>query len=305
MEIRDLNYFRAVVSAGGVTNAAGLLHMTPGALSRALRRFEDEIGHQLLKRAGRKLVLTEVGRRLYERSERFLDDHKTLLADLDSAARPSAGMLRIASFEVFNGPFMAHVLTKYMPDADVEILEVLIGEFESAVLERRVDYAITTVPFPQHGVAFRRLGRMEVGVFGRPNAFGGVPFEQLPFVVPANPMRLSGREPTGLDGWPQSRVPRRVKYRVTMLQSGLELVARGMAVFALPPFLVALHNAGVKRSRQLVRYPSPPRLGRIFMDIQLLCRDEDQNDPRTKQLATMFRKALTEVSAMPVPTLRA
>ncbi len=303
MEIRDLNYFRAVVDAGGVTHAAGLLHMSPGALSRALHRFEDEVGHKLLKRSGRSLVLTEVGRRLYERSDRLLDEHKTLLSELDSAARPSPSMLRIASFEVFNGPFMGHLLTNFLPQADVEILEVLVGAIEQAVLERRVDYGITSVPFPDQELFFRRLGRMHSGIYGRPNAFNGVPFEELPFVVPANPMRLSGREPTGIDGWPQARLQRRAKYRVTMLQSGLELVARGMAVFKLPHFVVALHNASAKRAHQLVRYPDPPGIGRMFQDVQLLCRVEHRTDPRTKELATMLRRALTEVSAMPVPDL--
>ena len=83
MEIRDLTYFRAVINAGGVTAAAELLHMSPGALSRALHRFEDDIGHRLLKRSGRKLVMTEIGQRLFERSARLLDEHKALLSDLD------------------------------------------------------------------------------------------------------------------------------------------------------------------------------------------------------------------------------
>lgn len=298
-----MNYFRAVVNSGGVTPAAQLLHMSPGALSRALKRFEDDVGHRLFERVGRKLVPTEVGQRLFERSDRLLEEHKSLLSELDSAARPTEGMLRIASMEVFNGAFMGYLLAEHMPDAEVEILEVLIGQLEDTVRERRVDYAITPIAFPQPGVAFRRLGRIETAVFGRPDVFGRVPFEELPFVVPVNPTRLAGPSPTGLDGWPQSRVPRRVKYRVTLLQTGLELAARGLAMFAIPPFLVALHNAGVPRSRRLVRFPSPPRLGRIFFDVQLICREEDRDAPRTKGLVATLRRALTAASALEVPTL--
>jgi len=303
MEIRDLNYFRAVVSAGGLTKAAGLLHMSPGALSKALRRFEDDVGHKLLQRAGRNLVTTEVGRRLYERSERLLDEHKSLLSDLDSAARPTPRMLRIASFEIFNGAFMAHVLSKYLPDAEVEILEVLVGDIERAVLDRRADYGITTIPFADESLFFRRLGRVTASVYGRPKAFVGVPFEELPFVVPANPMRQTGRERLGIDGWPQTKNPRRTKYRVTMLQSGLELGVRGKAVFQIPDFVAALHNASAPRSRQIVRYPNPPGMRQTAQDVQLLCRVESRDDPQTKKLATVLRKALTEVSAMPTPTL--
>jgi DNA-binding transcriptional LysR family regulator len=302
MEIRDLNYFRAVVGAGGVTNAAGLLHMSPGAVSRAIRRFEEEVGHQLLKRSGRNLVLTEVGRRLYERSDRLLEEHQSLLTELDSAAAPSPGMLRMASLEIYNTHFMGHLLEHYLPDEKVEILEVLIGDIGTAVLERRVDYGITDIPFPNRDLAFRRLGRAEGGLFGRPGVFDGMPFEEIPFVVPANPMRVSGKELTGIDGWPQSRLPRNAVYRVTLLQSGIELAARGKAMFLLPIYVAALHNAAARRSRQLVRYPLPPGLPRMHWETQLVCLAERRNDPRTKQLASVLRRALTEVCAIPVPS---
>lgn len=139
-------YFRTVIDAGGITRAAGVLHMSPGALSKAMHRFEHDIGHGLLKRSGRNLVMTEVGERLYLRSTRLLEEHATLLADLDEVVSTPPTTIRVASFEVFTTSFMANALHQHLPDAEVEILEVLVGQIERAVLDREVDYGLTYVP---------------------------------------------------------------------------------------------------------------------------------------------------------------
>jgi DNA-binding transcriptional LysR family regulator len=300
MEIRGLTYFRTVIDSGGVTRAAGLLHMTPGALSKALKRFEEDVGHKLLKRSGRNLVMTEIGKRLYGRSTRLLEEHDALLADLSSAASPHSTTLRIASFEPFTGSFMAEMLRAHAPDAEVEILELLVGNIERAILEARVDYGLSYVPFPNRDLAYRRVGRLEVAVFGAANAFLDVPFSELPFAVPVNRVQLASGERIGIDGWPSTRFPRNVKYRVVMMQSALELACRGMAVAVVPHFIAALHNATAKRSRRLVRWTNPTGIGRIYRHLHLICRDDERDELRTKELANMVKRTLTAVCAREV-----
>jgi len=301
MEIRDLRYFRTVIDAGGVTRAADVLHMSPGALSKALHRFEEDLGHKLLKRSGRNLVMTEVGERLYRRSTRLLEEHASLLADLDTAVSGPPTNIRIASFEVFTTCFMAHTLQQHLPEAEVEVLEVLVGQIERAVVDRTVDYGLTYVPVPSDQLSFRRIGRLELGVFGLRSAFAGAPFEELPFVVPVNRVQLPSGERMGIDGWPYHRFPRRVKYRVTLMQTAIELACRGMAVLVAPHFVAALHNTTAKRSRQLCRFPNPKGMEKLHQQLHLICRNDDRDEPRTRSLAATLRSSLTEVCSMRVP----
>ena len=50
MEIRRIKGFRTIVEAGGLTKAASLMHVTPGALSKSMRQLEREVGQRLFNR---------------------------------------------------------------------------------------------------------------------------------------------------------------------------------------------------------------------------------------------------------------
>lgn len=59
-----LRVFDAVNRAKGVSRAAQILHVTPGAVSQQIKLLEVGLGVQLFQKSGRKIELTEVGERL-------------------------------------------------------------------------------------------------------------------------------------------------------------------------------------------------------------------------------------------------
>lgn len=61
MELRQLEYFVAVVEEGGFTRAAERVHVAQPGVSAQVRRLERELGHELLDRSGRGVRPTEVG----------------------------------------------------------------------------------------------------------------------------------------------------------------------------------------------------------------------------------------------------
>jgi hypothetical protein len=73
-----------------------------------------------------------------------------------------------------------------------------------------------------------------------------------------------------------------VEFKVTMMESALELCRRAMAVAYLPDFVVQLHNASVRPEFQLVELECPlsksERLQSVFLvqrvndDESLICR---------------------------------
>ncbi|WP_432628214.1 LysR family transcriptional regulator [Brotaphodocola sp.] len=72
MEIKQLEYFRAIVDAGTISGAARQLHMTQPPLSYQMKILEEELKVSLFLRGTKKITLTEAGKTLYEQAEKIL-----------------------------------------------------------------------------------------------------------------------------------------------------------------------------------------------------------------------------------------
>jgi LysR family transcriptional regulator for metE and metH len=79
LDIRDLDVVLALASAGTTTKAAGRLHLTQSAVSRALAVAESKVGTRLFERTRDGLAPTAAGRRLVEGATPILAQ----LADLE------------------------------------------------------------------------------------------------------------------------------------------------------------------------------------------------------------------------------
>ena len=72
MEIKQLEYFRAIVEAGTISGAARTLHMTQPPLSYQMKMLEEELQVQLFVRGTKRIALTEAGEALYIRAGSLL-----------------------------------------------------------------------------------------------------------------------------------------------------------------------------------------------------------------------------------------
>ena len=72
LDVTTLRSFVAVADLGGVTKAAGFLHLTQSAVSMQLKRLEDLIGVALLDRTGRGIALTPSGEQLLGYARRMV-----------------------------------------------------------------------------------------------------------------------------------------------------------------------------------------------------------------------------------------
>src|SRR5690606_33496323 len=93
--------------------------------------------------------------------------------------------------------------------------------------------------------------------YGLAQNFSKTPIEELPFVIPLMPAEGTPSKVIGLDGWPDHRFERKIKYRVTMMESAIELCRKGSCVAYLPSFIVELHNAHVRNEFKLTEFKSP------------------------------------------------
>lgn len=72
LDVTTLRSFVAVADAGGVTRAAGFLHLTQSAVSMQLKRLEELLGLDLLDRTGRTIALTASGEQLLVYARRMV-----------------------------------------------------------------------------------------------------------------------------------------------------------------------------------------------------------------------------------------
>lgn len=72
LDLTALRSFVAVADVGGVTRAAGHLHLTQSAVSMQLKRLEESLGTKLLDRTTRSVALTPAGEQLVSYARRML-----------------------------------------------------------------------------------------------------------------------------------------------------------------------------------------------------------------------------------------
>lgn len=113
MDLRDLEYFLAVVEAKSVTAAARRVHAAQPTLSHALSRLESELGERLLVRKARApLQLTDAGEVVAARAREALSAVTALRDDLSALRGAVSGPLRLAAIQSLSATLLPRVLAR-------------------------------------------------------------------------------------------------------------------------------------------------------------------------------------------------
>jgi len=291
MNIDRLRYFAAVVETKNLRRASELLGITPGSLSKALSVLQDEVGQKLIRPEGRGIDITEHGMHVYRSSAVLLDEYKRFMsAAKDRAQAETHAKLRIGSFEVFSTYFLGEFLGS-VPDLDALVLELTPGNIEKAILDGLIECGITYIPSPHSQLEFVEIGSFKMGIFGVAK-WKSVPFDEWPFSAPITPLHIHSQSQESLDLWPESKVPRRLKYQFEMLETALVSAREGASVSHCPDFIAKLQNKFVKSEYKLLPLPFPkdypkPKEQKVF-----LVRKKAAPDPLKLEakLATFMRQ---------------
>jgi DNA-binding transcriptional LysR family regulator len=98
MEWRNLQTFKTVADVGGITRAAQQLGYAQSSVTAQIQALEEELGTPLFDRLGKKIALTEAGKRLYAYAVQLLSLHGEAVAAVRSYQEP-AGTLIIGTPE--------------------------------------------------------------------------------------------------------------------------------------------------------------------------------------------------------------
>ena len=146
MEIKQLEYFRAIVDKGTVSAAARALHMTQPPLSYQMKMLEEELQVQLFIRGTKRITLTKAGKVLYARAT-------SLLTMTDITKREVIKASQSATLHIGLTPSSVSIMSDYLvrfaskyPDIHFDIHEgstfALKNELENGLVD------ITTLRTP-------------------------------------------------------------------------------------------------------------------------------------------------------------
>jgi DNA-binding transcriptional LysR family regulator len=121
-DLNDIYYFTQIVEHGGLSPASETLGVAKSMLSQHLARLETELGVRLLQRSTRRLQITDIGARFYERCRIVLSEVDRATNIIDSARETPRGKLRITSPLNFSQVGLAPVLAGFMAEyPEVEV----------------------------------------------------------------------------------------------------------------------------------------------------------------------------------------
>ncbi|TSJ40833.1 LysR family transcriptional regulator [Mucilaginibacter corticis] len=111
MEIRHLQYFKAVAEHLHFRNAAASLFISQPPLSRQIRELEEELGVQLFLRNNKRVILTEAGKYFASSVDTIfaqLEESKNITRQIHLAA--DSGELKIGYISSVYQPHLAEIL---------------------------------------------------------------------------------------------------------------------------------------------------------------------------------------------------
>ncbi len=176
LDLTTLRSFVAVAEAGGVTRAAGFLHLTQSAVSMQLKRLEEALGVALLDRSSRSVAITAEGEQLLGYARRMLALNDEALARLTTDAYEGEVRLGVPHDIVF--PAVPAILRQFAADFP-RVRVVLHSSFTNDLLGQfargECDLILTTEDGT--GAAGEALAEQDLVWVGAP---GGSAWRQRP-----------------------------------------------------------------------------------------------------------------------------
>ncbi|WP_280271770.1 LysR family transcriptional regulator [Nocardia wallacei] len=227
LDIAPLRSFVAIADCGGFQRAATHLHLTQGAVSQHVRRLEDAVGRQLVRRHGRGSRFTADGDELLAVARRILDLHDQALRSFGAEA---AGTLTIGSTEHAAArllPALATALEHALPQFSVRFRIDRGGALRDGLASRRLDLALLLNSDDPSAI---RVGELELTWYSAPGWQLPPRPEPVPIVAFDSPCALRTRALETLSGL---ALPASIRAEAPQLSGVHAAVATGVGVALL------------------------------------------------------------------------
>lgn len=291
MDTDLLKNFCKVIESGTIASASTHLHMTPGALSRSLKRLEGEIGFSLFKSSGRNIIPTPEAKLFYRESQEILGRIELARQRIMRNTQPTR-QLTLASFEVFTTHLLAKIISETLTDERIFLIEKTPGGIEESILSGKVNFGLTYVSSPHPELDHLKFGEMRFAIFGAKKFTGGkYSAMDLPFAIPATELDDQKMNATMLDGWPVKK-QRKVCFQFDQLETAIQLASRGSCVLCAPETVIRVHNERVREPFQLHELTLIESVTLPRQSVYLIKKKNTDESPEIKRLIQSLRKLI-------------
>ncbi len=274
-----MRYFVAVAKEENIHRASEAIHISPGSLSKAISRLEDELGVRLFFRQGRNIKLTPEGLIFKRRAQQILNLEED--ARLELGGKTGTLHISIGAEEVLLTKFgidlskriqKSHSQAQFhfsvFPDKKViELVEN--GDLQFGIISSEVPTEFSCLKLAD--VEFKTCaarGHAILEKFSRQSRISIDEMLKYDFVVPENAILGKIHAEASADGWRDDKFKRQHKYVASSLKMIEQLVATNEALAYLPDYyqkqldFVALKITGCPYSCK--------------QNIKLICKDPDR-----------------------------
>lgn len=128
MELRDIEYFTVVAQHGHLGRSAEVLGLSQPALSKSLRRLEDELGARLVKRTPKGVELTAEGHALLRRARDLHLSLKGVAREIRDVGRGKVGYARVGVGPTSSAEMLGEALLSLLKDAPRLSYKVVVSD---------------------------------------------------------------------------------------------------------------------------------------------------------------------------------
>ena len=145
MDLRQLEYFTAIVREGSLTAAAKRCRIAQPSLSQQLRALEEELGEALVHRKPRGVETTAAGKILLEHAERVLVEARLLRERFTQRRDSQEGSVIFGMIPTIAPYLLPKLLAPFreaFPKIDVQVREARTEGLIKLVVDGSIEFAI-------------------------------------------------------------------------------------------------------------------------------------------------------------------
>lgn len=244
LDVTTLRSFVAVADSGGVTRAAGFLHLTQSAVSMQLKRLEELLGVALFDRSGRTIALTASGEQLLTYARRMVALNDEVVGRLTDQAYEGEIVLGVPHDIVY--PTIPQVLKQFhaaFPRVKVQLVSSYTRALKEQFGKGECDLILTTEASQEPGA--ETLCRKPLIWIGAP---GGCAWRHKPLKLAFG--RLCTFRPRVVEALDKAGIPWDVSVETESDRTIEATVSADLAINTMiegtePPHLERIEHGGV------------------------------------------------------------
>lgn len=160
LQLDQLRVFVAVAEREHLTQAAEALHLTPSAVSSAIRNLEERHGVALFHRVGRRIELTDAGRIFQREAQAVLDRAgaaELVLAELGDLRRGSVRLMASQTIASYWLPPLLVEFHRRHPGIALHLVDGNTSSVADAVLDGRAELGLIEGRIDEPALAVRTV----------------------------------------------------------------------------------------------------------------------------------------------------